>query len=73
MDSSIEGVANGATWTRDCLIDGEVFARALERLQTECRSGIRYFSAIGAAVPLHQARSVENEISRLEDELGADA
>ena len=70
MDLLIGDVRNGVTWTRDCLIDGEAMARALDRLQVECGTGIRYFSAIGAAVPLDQARSVENEILRREAELG---
>ena len=72
MDSSIGDVRNGVTWTRDCLIDGAAVSRALARLQVECRTGVRYVSAIGVAVPLDQARTVENEILRREAELGAE-
>ena len=73
MDSHIEDAINGASWTRNCLLGGEVLARALERFQSQCPTGLRHFSAIGVAVPLDQAQSMESEISRLEDELGADA
>ena len=69
MDLPIGDVRNGATWIRDCLIDGESLARALDRLQSECRTGIRYFSAVGVAVPLDRAQSMEKQISQLEVEL----
>jgi hypothetical protein len=69
MDQSIGETRNGATWIRDCLIDGAAMARALDRLQLECRSGIRHFSAMGIAVPLEHVQSVESDLSRLEAEL----
>jgi len=40
MDLSIGDARNGATWIRDCLIDGSAMSRAIDRLQVECRSGI---------------------------------
>jgi len=69
MDLSIGDARNGATWIRDCLIDGSAMSRAIDRLQGECRSGIRHFSAIGVAVSLDKAQSVESDLSRLEAEL----
>jgi hypothetical protein len=69
MDLSIENARNGATWIRDCLIDGSAMSRAIDRLQEECRSGIRHFSAIGVAVSLDKAESVESDLLRLEAEL----
>ena len=60
---------NGATWIRDCLIDGAAIARAFDRLQVQCCTGIRHFSAIGIAVPLDQVKSVESELLHLEGEL----
>jgi hypothetical protein len=54
---------------RDCLIDGSAMSQAIRRLQGECRSGIRHFSAIGVAVPLDKAQSVERDLLRLEAEL----
>lgn len=66
MDESTADVRNGATWIRDCLLDAPAMARALNRLQTSCRLGIRHFSAIGIAVPLDQVKTVEAEISRVE-------
>jgi hypothetical protein len=47
-------------------------AEACDRLQTQCPGGIRHFSALGRAVPLDQARKVEIEISRLENEADVD-
>ena len=69
MDQSIGDNRNGVTWIRDCLIDGSAMSRAIDRLQVECRSGIRHFSAIGVAVSLDKAQSVENNLLRLEAEL----
>jgi hypothetical protein len=69
MDLSIGGAQNGATWIRDCLIDGSAMSRAIDRLQGACPSGIRHFSAIGVAVPLDKAQSVESDLLRLEAEL----
>jgi len=69
MDLSIGDARNGATWIRDCLIDGSAMSRAIDRLQVECRSGIRHFSAIGVAVSLDKAQSVESDLLRLEAEL----
>ena len=71
MDLSIGDAPNGATWIRDCLIDGSAMSRAIDRLQVECRSGIRHFSAIGVAVSLDKAQSVESDLLRLEAELDA--
>ena len=68
MEPSIGDTRNGATWIRDCLIDSAAMARALHRLQLECRNGIRHFSAIGTTVSLDQAQSVESDILRLEAE-----
>jgi len=58
-----------ATWIRDCLIGGSAMSRAIDRLQGECQSGIRHFSAIGVAVPLDKAQSVESDLCALEAEL----
>jgi hypothetical protein len=69
MDLSIEDARNGATWIRDCLIDGSAMLQAIDRLQGECRSGIRHFSAIGVTVSLDKAQSVESDLLRLEAEL----
>jgi len=69
MDPSIADVRNGATWIADCLLDNPEMARALERLQMNCRTGIRHFSAIGRAVPLHQAGMMEIEISDIENDV----
>jgi hypothetical protein len=69
MDLSIGDARNGATWIRDCLIDGSAMSQAIDRLQGECRSGIRHFSAIGVAVSLDKAQSVESDLLRLEAEL----
>jgi hypothetical protein len=69
MDPSIGDARNGATWIRDCLIDGSAISHAIGRLQGECRSGIRHFSAIGVAVSLDKAQSVESDLLRLEAEL----
>jgi hypothetical protein len=68
MDEFVSDVRNGASWTRDCLVDAPRMAEACDRLQTQCPGGIRHFSALGRAVPLDQARKVEIEISRLENE-----
>lgn len=65
----MEDARNGATWIRDCLIDGAAIARAFDRLQVQCCTGIRHFSAIGIAVSLDQVKSVESELLRLESEL----
>ena len=69
MNLSTEDTSNGATWIRDCLIDGAAIARASDRLQAQCCTGIRHFSAIGVAVSLDQVKSVEGEVLRLEAEL----
>ena len=71
MDELVSDVRNGASWTRDCLLDPPRMAEACDRLQTQCPGGIRHFSALGRAVPLDQARKMEIEISRLEDEADA--
>jgi hypothetical protein len=68
MDEFVSDVRNGASWTRDCLVDAPRMAEACDRLQTQCPGGIRHFSALGRAVPLDQARKMEIEISRLENE-----
>jgi hypothetical protein len=68
MDEFVSDVRNGASWTRDCLVDAPRMAEACDRLQTQCPGGIRHFSALGRAVPLEQARKMEIEISRLENE-----
>jgi hypothetical protein len=73
MDLFIGDARNGATWIRDCLIDDSAMSQAIERLQAECRSGVRHFSAIGVAVSLDKAQSVESELLRLEAELDAGA
>lgn len=65
MDT-IANERNGATWIRDCLLDSSEIAKAISRLELSCRDGIRHFSAIGAAVPLGQAKNMESEISRSE-------
>jgi hypothetical protein len=72
MDLFVADAPNGATWIRDCLIDGSAMSQAIDRLHKECRSGIRHFSAIGVAVSLDEAQAVESELSRLEAELDAD-
>jgi hypothetical protein len=72
MDEFVSDVRNGASWTRDCLVDAPRMAEACDRLQTQCPGGIRHFSALGRAVPLDQARKVEIEISRLENEADVD-
>jgi len=61
-------VRNGATWIRDCLLKDPGLGKAVERLEIDCRDGIRHFSATGKAVPLDEAKTMEIEISRLEDE-----
>lgn len=68
MDEFVSDVRNGASWTRDCLVDAARMAEACDRLQMQCPGGIRHFSALGRAVPLEQARKMEIEISRLENE-----
>ena len=60
---------NGATWIRDCLLDGAEMAKAIERLESDCRDGIRHFSALGRSVPLNQVGAMQSEISRLDDDL----
>jgi len=60
---------NGATWIRDCLLDGTEMAKAIERLESNCRAGIRHFSAIGRSVPLNQVGAMESEISRLDEDV----
>jgi len=72
MDEFVSDVRNGASWTRDCLVDAPRMAEACDRLQTQCPGGIRHFSALGRAVPLDQARKMEIEISRLENEADVD-
>jgi hypothetical protein len=69
MDTVTEDVRNGATWIRDCLLASPEMVKAVDRLQMDCRQGIRHFSAIGRAVPLDQAKTIETEISRLENEM----
>lgn len=68
MDEFVSDVRNGASWTRDCLLDPPRMAEAGDRLQTQCAGGIRHFSALGRAVPLDQARKMEIEISRMESD-----
>ena len=68
MDEFVSDFRNGASWTRDCLLNSSQMAEACNRLQMECRGGIRHFSALGRAVPLDQAGKMEIEISRLESE-----
>jgi hypothetical protein len=72
MDEFVSDLRNGASWTRDCLLDRVRMAEACDRLQAECRGGIRHFSALGRAVPLDQAKKIEIEISRLESEADAE-
>ena len=72
MDEFVSDLRNGASWTRDCLLDPPRMAEACYRLQTQCPGGIRHFSALGRAVPLDQARQIEIEISRLESEADAE-
>jgi hypothetical protein len=72
MDEFVSDLRNGASWTRDCLLDELRMTEACHRLQTECRGGLRHFSALGRAVPLDQARKMEIEISRLESEADAE-
>lgn len=67
METSGADVRNGATWVRDCLLASPELSRAVDRLQRDCRHGIRHFSAIGRAVSLDQVNSMEAEISRLEN------
>jgi hypothetical protein len=69
MDAWMADVRNGATWIRDCLLDNPEMVKAGDRLQMDCRDGIRHFSAIGKAVPLDQARTMEIEICRLENKV----
>jgi hypothetical protein len=66
MDLPTGDARNGATWIRDCLIGASAMAQAFDRLQAQCRIGIRHFSAIGIAVSLDQVESVERELLRLE-------
>jgi hypothetical protein len=68
MEESIANERNGATWIRDCLLDSAEIARAVDRLQLTCRDGIRHFSAVGMTVPLNEARKMEGEIFRYENE-----
>ena len=68
MDEFVSDLRNGASWTRDCLLDQLRIAEACDRLQMECQGGLRHFSALRRAVPLDQARKMEIEISRLESE-----
>ncbi|HWS67982.1 MAG TPA: hypothetical protein VN325_34860 [Steroidobacteraceae bacterium] len=72
MDELVSDLRNGASWTRDCLLDQLRMAEACDRLQMQCRGGIRHFSALGRAVPLDEARKLEIEISRLESEADAE-
>jgi hypothetical protein len=67
MDALMADVRNGATWIRDCLLESQEMVRAIDKLRVDCQEGIRYFSAIGKAVPLNQAKTMEIEIGRLED------
>ena len=69
MDSAITENRNGASWIRDCLVDQRLMAQASDRLNADCKTGIRHFSAIRAAVPLDQASVVERQIARFEDEV----
>ncbi len=57
---------NGAGWIRDCILNADAMARAVDRLYRDCRDGVRHFSGIGRAVPLNQATEMEKSISRLE-------
>ncbi len=70
IEESRSDMRNGATWIRDCLLQRREIERAADRLQVHCAAGIRHFSAIRRAVPLDQAKSVEVELSRLEEEEG---
>jgi hypothetical protein len=72
MDGLDSDLRNGASWIRDCLLDSPEMAEAIDRLKTGCQGGIRHFSALGRAVPLDQARTMEIEISRLESEADAE-
>ena len=74
IEQSRSETRNGATWTRDCLLQTREIEVAADRLKAHCSEGIRHFSAIGRAVPLDQARRVEVELSRHEEEeIGRDA
>jgi hypothetical protein len=66
MDTWAVEAANGVTWMRDCLLESGGLARANDRIQARCSAGIRYFSAIGRAVPLDQVEKVALEISKAE-------
>jgi hypothetical protein len=68
MDAFVTELPNGATWIRDCLLDGPKMAQACHRLHENSPKGIRYFSSIGKTVLLEQARSIELELSRREKE-----
>jgi len=61
---------NGAGWIRDCILDVDAMARAVDRLQLHCRDGVRHFSAIRKAVPLSQAREMEKSLRLSDDEEG---
>ena len=63
------GDSNGVTWITDCLLEGAKLKAASARLGSECKGGIRHFSALRCVVPLEQAESMEAKIFRIEREL----
>jgi hypothetical protein len=68
-NGAIADERNGATWIRDYLLGGAELARASERLQLNCRDGIRHFSSVGMTVPLNQVGAMETELFRLEEDI----